>query len=173
MVQVFMNSIQQPEKEFLGIMLGVTLELKGALRNHILQQTTAGQTSYGLSGLFLKQKWFCNAVSAVSVFCHIIKYSVCLTRTMISTILKVSRGAVDGEMQAGRSFLKPGHRLKIDSLTSLTISYWSCVSSTEPPGLAAIKSPLLAIKCYERSKIWGDCALHAFPACPMGHSSSF
>lgn len=29
-----------------------------------------------------------------------------------------------GETQAWRSFLKPGHRLKIDSLTSLTISHW-------------------------------------------------
>lgn len=38
MVEVFVNSIQQPEEEFLGIVLGVTLELKSALGNHILQQ---------------------------------------------------------------------------------------------------------------------------------------
>lgn len=44
MVEVFMNSIQQPEEEFLGIVLGVPLELKGALRHHVLQQITAGQT---------------------------------------------------------------------------------------------------------------------------------
>ena len=33
-------------------------------------------------------------------------------------------GGVDGETQAWRSFLKPGHGLEIDSLTSRTISYW-------------------------------------------------
>lgn len=38
-VQVFMNSIQQPEEEFLGVVLGVTPELEGALGHHILQQT--------------------------------------------------------------------------------------------------------------------------------------
>lgn len=37
MVEVFVYSVQQPEQEFLGIMLGVTFELKGALRHHILQ----------------------------------------------------------------------------------------------------------------------------------------
>lgn len=36
-VEVFMDSVQQPEEELLGIMLGVTLELKGAPRHHILQ----------------------------------------------------------------------------------------------------------------------------------------
>lgn len=38
MVEVFMNSVQQPEEELLGIVLGVTLELKGAPRHHILQR---------------------------------------------------------------------------------------------------------------------------------------
>lgn len=36
-VKVFVNSIQQPEEEFLGIMLGVTFKLNGALRHHVLQ----------------------------------------------------------------------------------------------------------------------------------------
>ena len=40
LIEVFMNSVKQPEEEFLGIVLGVTFELKGALRHHILQQTT-------------------------------------------------------------------------------------------------------------------------------------
>lgn len=43
MVEVFVNSIQQPEEEFLGIVLGVPLELESALGHHILQHT--GQTS--------------------------------------------------------------------------------------------------------------------------------
>lgn len=30
-VEVFVNSVQQPEEEFLGIVLGVTFELNGAL----------------------------------------------------------------------------------------------------------------------------------------------
>lgn len=38
MVEVFVNSIQQPEEELLGIVLGVTLELQGALGHHILQR---------------------------------------------------------------------------------------------------------------------------------------
>lgn len=37
-IEVFMNSVQQPEEEFLGIVLGVTPELKGTLGHHILQQ---------------------------------------------------------------------------------------------------------------------------------------
>lgn len=37
-VQVFMDSIQQPEQELLRVMLGVSLELQGALGHHILQQ---------------------------------------------------------------------------------------------------------------------------------------
>ena len=41
MIEVFMNSVQQPKEEFLGIMLGVTPELKGTLGHHILQQITA------------------------------------------------------------------------------------------------------------------------------------
>ncbi len=45
MVEVLVNSIQQPEEEFLGVMLGVPLELKGALGHHILQQKPAGQTN--------------------------------------------------------------------------------------------------------------------------------
>lgn len=121
-----MNSIQQPEEEFLGIVLGVTLELKGALRHHILQHT--GQTSYVLSGLLLNQKLFLQCIEYHFFYRHhwlLIKYSARLTRMMmISTFLKVGRGAGDGETQAWRGFLKPGHRLKIDSLTSLTISYW-------------------------------------------------
>lgn len=36
-VKVFVNSIQQPEEEFLGIMLGVSFKLNGALRHHVLQ----------------------------------------------------------------------------------------------------------------------------------------
>lgn len=36
-VEVFVNSIQQPQEELLGIVLGVAPELKGALRHHILQ----------------------------------------------------------------------------------------------------------------------------------------
>lgn len=36
-VKVFVNSIQQPEEEFLGIMLGVTFKLNGTLRHHVLQ----------------------------------------------------------------------------------------------------------------------------------------
>lgn len=36
-IEVFVNSVQQPEEEFLGIVLGVPLELKGALRHHILE----------------------------------------------------------------------------------------------------------------------------------------
>lgn len=39
MVEVLVNSIQQPEEEFLGIVLGVPLELESALGHHILQHT--------------------------------------------------------------------------------------------------------------------------------------
>lgn len=46
MVEVLVNSIQQPEEEFLGIVLGVPLELESALGHHILQHR--GQTSDGL-----------------------------------------------------------------------------------------------------------------------------
>lgn len=38
MIQVFVNSIQQPEEEFLRVMLGVTSELKGTPGHHILKQ---------------------------------------------------------------------------------------------------------------------------------------
>lgn len=38
-VEVFVNSIQQPEEEFLGVMLGVTFKLNGALWHHVLQET--------------------------------------------------------------------------------------------------------------------------------------
>ena len=36
MVQVFMDSVQQPEEELLGVVLGRPAELEGALRHHIL-----------------------------------------------------------------------------------------------------------------------------------------
>lgn len=36
-VKVFVNSIQQPEEEFLGIVLGVTFKLNGTLGHHVLQ----------------------------------------------------------------------------------------------------------------------------------------
>lgn len=38
-VEVFVNPIQQPEEEFLGVMLGVTFKLNGALWHHVLQET--------------------------------------------------------------------------------------------------------------------------------------
>lgn len=47
-VEVFMNSIQQPEEKFLGIVLGVTLELKGALWHHILQQIRKNRRGFGV-----------------------------------------------------------------------------------------------------------------------------
>lgn len=57
MVEVFMNSIQQPEEELLGIVLGVTLELKGTLRDHVLQHDKQDkQMINDLNGLLLKQK---------------------------------------------------------------------------------------------------------------------
>lgn len=42
-VEVFVNSIQQPEEEFLGIVLGVPLELESAPGHHVLPHK--GQTS--------------------------------------------------------------------------------------------------------------------------------
>lgn len=42
MVEVFVNSVQQPEEELLGVVLGVALELEGALRHHILRDGTQG-----------------------------------------------------------------------------------------------------------------------------------
>lgn len=36
-VEVFVNSIQQPEEELLGIVLGVPFKLNGALGHHVLQ----------------------------------------------------------------------------------------------------------------------------------------
>ena len=36
MVEVFMDSIQEPEEELLGVMLGCPAELEGTLRHHIL-----------------------------------------------------------------------------------------------------------------------------------------
>lgn len=43
-VEVFVNSIQQPEQEFLGIVLGVPLELERAPGHHVLP--CKGQTSH-------------------------------------------------------------------------------------------------------------------------------
>lgn len=42
-VEVFVNSIQQPEEEFLGIVLGVPLELQSTPGHHVLPNK--GQTS--------------------------------------------------------------------------------------------------------------------------------
>lgn len=42
LVEVFMDSVQQPEEEFLGVVLGVSSELKGALRHHVLQPASEG-----------------------------------------------------------------------------------------------------------------------------------
>lgn len=42
LVEVFMDSVEQPEEEFLGVVLGITLELQGALRHHILQPPSEG-----------------------------------------------------------------------------------------------------------------------------------
>lgn len=39
-VEVLMDSIQQPQEEFLGVVLGIASELKGALRHHVLQHNT-------------------------------------------------------------------------------------------------------------------------------------
>lgn len=36
-VKVFVNSIQQPEEELLGVVLGVPFKLNGALGHHVLQ----------------------------------------------------------------------------------------------------------------------------------------
>lgn len=36
-VKVFVNSIQQPEEELLGVVLGVSFKLNGALGHHVLQ----------------------------------------------------------------------------------------------------------------------------------------
>ena len=80
MVEVFMNPIQQPEEEFLGVVLRVTLELQGALGHHILQRHK--QITVHV-----------NEMISVDITACIINYSARLTRmTMISTIGKVSRG---------------------------------------------------------------------------------
>lgn len=42
LVEVFVHSVEQPEQELLGIVLGVSSELKGALRHHVLQPTSEG-----------------------------------------------------------------------------------------------------------------------------------
>lgn len=47
MVEVFVDSIQQPEEELLGVVLGVALELQGALRHHILQRDKQIMVTYG------------------------------------------------------------------------------------------------------------------------------
>lgn len=41
MVEVFVNSVQQPKEEFLGVVLGVTSELKGTLGHNVLRQRGA------------------------------------------------------------------------------------------------------------------------------------
>lgn len=69
-----------------------------------------------------------------SFFRHIIKYSGRLTSTMISTILKVSRGAGDGETQAWRGFLKPGHRRKIDNLPHWQLAIRDVCALQSQPG---------------------------------------
>lgn len=79
-VEVFMNSIQQPEEKFLGVVLGVTLELKGALRHHILRHT--GETCRVSRGPLLNQRRFLQGIEYHSFgpcHCPFIKYSARLT----------------------------------------------------------------------------------------------
>lgn len=60
-----MDSIQQPEEEFLGIVLGVPLELKSAFRHHILQHT--GQTRLKVDRSWRRNDC-CNAFNTILLF---------------------------------------------------------------------------------------------------------
>ncbi|TNN49084.1 hypothetical protein EYF80_040689 [Liparis tanakae] len=78
-VEVLVDSVQQPQEELLRVVLGVALELQGALGHHVLQRDkhnaarwTAGRTQTG--GL-------------------VMKYSARPTGMLISAIRKVSGDA--------------------------------------------------------------------------------
>lgn len=99
MVEVFVNSIQQPEEELLRVVLGVALELQGALGHHVLQ----------------RDKHNTAQVDCSSNTDFIMKYSARLTRMLISAIRKVSRDAA----RRAEKLLKTRRQI-IDDLTSLS-----------------------------------------------------
>ena len=92
MIEVFVNSVQQPKEELLGVVLGVTSELKGHswTQHSAAQKKNTNQISAHRSET--TETISHGAAEAFSRHRPIIKYSVRLTGMTISTILKVSGG---------------------------------------------------------------------------------
>lgn len=112
-----MNSIQQPEEEFLGIVLGVPLELESAPGHHVLPNKRTNKSFVLKLYLFI---FFAVAMSRLLLLpstpttsslpptTTFMKYSAGLTRmTVISTIGKVSKGGWgEREPKARRKLFK-------------------------------------------------------------------